>query len=300
MANLPSLRQIEAFVAVAETGSFTRAAERRHMPQSALSTLVRDLEGALGLRLFDRTTRRVELTEGGREFLSAARGTLASLDAACRSARDHAARRRGRIVVAAPPLIAAAILPAAMAAFRETHPDVSLGLLDLRTDEIVEAVREGRAQCGIGTFAESEEGVDQTRLAEDEIAAFGRDLPDAATVPWSDLAARPLVTLTWESGIRALVESGLAAGAPGTTPAFEVAQITTALALADAGLGIAVLPTYAAALAGGLPARRLAAPVVARRISLILRRERSRPPALLDLIGVLKTRVAEFGRSLPA
>lgn len=77
-----TIRQIEAFLKVAEFGSFTRAAERLHVAQPALSQHVRDLEGELGIRLFDRTTRRVELTEGGREFRNTAAKIVEDLERA--------------------------------------------------------------------------------------------------------------------------------------------------------------------------------------------------------------------------
>ena len=93
-----TLRQIQAFLAVAELGTFTKAAERLHMAQPALSQLVRDLEQALGIRLFDRTTRRVELTEGGREFQGASAKIVHDLDLAIQNANDLAERRRGRII----------------------------------------------------------------------------------------------------------------------------------------------------------------------------------------------------------
>ena len=106
-----TLRQIQAFLAVTEQGTFTKAAERLNMAQPALSQLVRDLERELGIRVLDRTTRRVELTEGGREFHGAALKIVQDLDTAVLNATGLAERRRGRIVVAVPPLLAAVIMP---------------------------------------------------------------------------------------------------------------------------------------------------------------------------------------------
>ena len=123
-----TLRQIQAFLAVAELGTFTKAAERLHMAQPALSQLVRELEHELGIRLFDRTTRRVELTEGGREFQGASAKIVHDLELAIQNANDLAERRRGRITVAAPPLLAAAILPEAIAEMRERYPGIRIAL----------------------------------------------------------------------------------------------------------------------------------------------------------------------------
>ena len=121
-----TLKQVTAFLAVADAGSFTSAAERLKIAQPALSQAVRELEAELGLRLFDRTTRRVELTVAGREFREATARVVGDLDFAIRNARDLASRRRGRIVVAAPPLLAANVLPSAIRDFARDYPDLSL------------------------------------------------------------------------------------------------------------------------------------------------------------------------------
>ena len=92
------------------------------MAQPALSLSIRELERELNLRLFDRTTRRVELTGAGQEFLQSADKLLADLDLAVRNARDLSERKRGRIVVAAPPLLAAMIVPAAIAEYNAPFP----------------------------------------------------------------------------------------------------------------------------------------------------------------------------------
>jgi len=106
-----TIRQIQSFLNVADLGSFTRAAEKMHTMQPALSQQVRDLESELGIRLFDRTTRRVELTEGGAEFRNIAAKIIEDLEAAARNAHELAERKRGRVIIAAPPLLAAAIVP---------------------------------------------------------------------------------------------------------------------------------------------------------------------------------------------
>ena len=125
-----TIKQLQAFLAVAELGNFTRAAERLRVAQPALSQHVRELETELALRLFDRTTRRVELTAGGREFRSAATKILAELEHAVRNAHDLAEHKRGRITIAAPPLLAAVILPRAIAEFHARNSGVQIVLVE--------------------------------------------------------------------------------------------------------------------------------------------------------------------------
>lgn len=296
-----TLRQIHAFLAVAELGSFTKAAERLHMAQPALSQLVRDLEQALGIRLFDRTTRRVELTEGGREFEGASAKIVHDLDLAVQNANDLAERRRGRITVAAPPLLAAAILPEAIAEMRERFPGVRIAVIDGRTDTIVEAVRTSRADCGLGTFSTVEDGIERIPMARDSLMLFCSPASRfaGAAVAWRELQGEPLITLTRDSGIRLLVEVAYETVGMPLQPAYEVSQITTALALVEARLGVAVLPTYALAAA---PHRRIVSqplsnPVIARDIVMIRPSGRSVSPALSTFETILRRNVRRLAPS---
>jgi DNA-binding transcriptional LysR family regulator len=288
-----TLRQVQAFLTIAELGSFTRAAERLHVAQPALSQNVRDLEQELGLRLFDRTTRRVELTAGGLEFRDAAAKIVEDFDLAIANARDLAARRRGRLTVAAPPLLAAAILPDVIAEFAVTHPAIRVALVDARTDQIIERVRTGQADCGIGTFPPGDEGVDRVALARDQLMVFCDPrciFAGRAEVTWADLADHPLIALTRDSGLRLLAEVGYESAGIAMRPAYEVAQITTAVALVEAGLGLSVLPTYARAAARNrnVVTRPLVVPAIAREIVMISQRGRSPVPALAPFAALLR------------
>lgn len=287
-----SLKQISAFLAVAENGSFTRAAEQIGMAQPALSQMVRDLEATLGLRLFDRTTRRVELTDGGREFRDAVGKVVDDLDFAVRSVRDLAGRRRGRISVAAPPLLATILLPTIIREFNTTHPYIQIVVLDVAPRNLAEYVRTGQADCGIGTFAPGEPNIERIHLARDSLAAFfPADTPRLPpTMRWEDLGDRPLITLTPESGIRRLVELGFETARMPFSPAFEVTHVVTALSLVEAGLGYSVLPTYAIVepRARSLVASTLVDPGISREIVLIHGSGRSLSPAVQAFIPVLQ------------
>jgi len=279
-----TIRQIQSFLQVAALGSFTRAAEKMRTMQPALSQQVRDLEAELGIRLFDRTTRRVELTEGGAEFRNVAAKIIEDLELAARNANDLAERKRGRVVVAAPPLLAAAVVPRAIAEFRKKHPGLEVRLIDVRTDQIVEHVRSGQVDCGLGTFHAGEEGITQTVLARDSLMVFcalSHPLASRQAIGWRELDGMPLIALTRDSGIRLLVEVGYEAAQIKLVPTYEVAQITTALAMVEAELGVAVLPTYAwtAARTSNISAGTLE-PRITRDIAMITRAGRSIAPAV--------------------
>ena len=295
-----TIRQIEAFLKVAECGSFTRAAERLHVAQPALSQHVRDLENELGIRLFDRTTRRVELTEGGREFRNTAAKIVEDLELAARHAHELATRKRGKVTIAAPPLLAGAILPWAIADFRTEYPGIQVVVVEARADEIVEQVRSGIVDCGFGTFRAGEDGIVSTPVTSDSLALFcplSHPLAKKKRMSWSELDNQPLVTLTRDSGIRLLVELGCETARIGMAITHEVSNVTTALAMVDAGLGIAVLPTYArvAARQHAITAVPMVNPTITRDVVLITPAGRSVSPALSSFARVLTKRtVATF------
>jgi DNA-binding transcriptional LysR family regulator len=288
-----TIRQIQSFLHVADLGSFTRAAEKMHTMQPALSQQVRDLEGELGIRLFDRTTRRVELTEAGAEFRVIAAKIIEDLESAVRNAHDLAERKRGRVVVAAPPLLAAAVVPRAIADFRQKHPGLEVRLIDARTDQIVEYVRSGQVDCGLGTFPSGEVGINSTLLARDSLMVFcatNHPFSRRRVVNWRALDGFPLITLTRDSGIRILVEVGYETAQIRLAPTYEVAQITTVLAMVEVGLGIAVLPAYAWAGARGMKIAAAALePAIVRDIVMITRTGRATPPAVSAFARYLGT-----------
>jgi len=296
-----TIRQIQTFLQVAKFGSFTRAAERMHTMQPALSQQVRDLEAELGIRLFDRTTRRVELTAGGMEFRPIAAKIIEDLELATRHAHDLAERRRGRVALAAAPLLAGTVVPRAIAEFRKKFPGLEVKLIEARADQILELVRSGQADCGLGTFHPGETGISSTRLARDNLMVFfsaSHPFAEGSSVAWRDLDGLPLIALTRQSNIRLLIEIGYENAKMRLAPAYEVVQITTALAMVEAGLGVAVLPTYA--MAGARAINVSAAtlePRIAREVSLITSVDRSITPAMSTFARFF---VREVGLRLPA
>src|SRR5574341_1000429 len=150
-----STRQLRAFVALAEARNFTRAAARCHLSQPAFSALIRSLESALGARLFDRTTRTVELTAEGSLFLDGAMRLLHDVQATVADLGDHVARRRGRVSLAALPALAAGWLPQVLAQFHARHPHIELDVADALSEECVERVRAGRADFALAAVRAS-------------------------------------------------------------------------------------------------------------------------------------------------
>jgi len=193
------LRQLQAFLAVAELGSFTRAAEQMHLSQSAVSVLVGELETCLRLKLLDRTTRRVEATTAGRQFAAQTAKVVSDLDHAVRYAHGVSQRLHGRLTVFAPPLLAATLLPPIIAAHQDLYPGIAISLVDGSTEKLVSQVRAGEVDFGIGTVPTDAEGLTFQNLAADRLTLFcpkGHELARRRQVSWRAMEGHSLIALT--------------------------------------------------------------------------------------------------------
>ena len=292
-----TLRQIRCFHVVAELGSFTRAAQRLRMTQPGLSLIVRELERALNVRLFDRTTRQVELTDAGREFRNATERVIGDLDHSIRNARELNDRKRGKLTVAAPPLLAASLLPVVLADYKRAYPGIDVGLLDVQTDEVIAKVKSGEADCAIGTFADDEEGIQRELLLTDHLMLWCSTrsvLAKKRKITWADLRSWPMIMLTRSSNIRAIVEGACQKAGNSTRPHYEVSNVMTALMLAEVDLGVCPLPSYVRNFARRrkVVARPLVEPLVRREVSFIRSSSRVLSPAADGLLPILQRHLA--------
>ncbi|MFD3943737.1 LysR family transcriptional regulator [Streptomyces sp. NPDC058579] len=244
------LQQMRYVVAVAETNSFTRAAERCLVVQSALSHQIARLERELGARLFDRTSRRVRLTPAGAAFLPAARQCLEAAERASAEVAAAVGEVRGRLAVGLIPTVAAVDVPGALRTFRGRYPRVRIGLRVGASEELAEQVREGAldvAFLGLPTAADPPRGVASHVLAHDRLVAVvapDHPLAGEAAVDLRRLSSEVFVDLP--AGTAGRVQSDLAFAAAGLTRdvAFEVTTADLFMArLVGQGLAIALLPS---------------------------------------------------------
>ncbi len=266
------LRHLRYFVAVAEEGHVTRAAERLGMQQPPLSQQIKALEQALGVPLLHRLPRGVQPTESGLVLLAEARAILAQLDRALETVRRTGRGELGRVAVgftssaAFHPFVSAAIR-----GFREAAPQVELAMEEASTGELVEALRLGRLDAA---FIRSPVGdaaglVVEPLLDEPMVAVVPAGHPLAARtgpIPLPALAEEPFVLYRRPSG-PGLYDSIIAAcRAAGFSPriAQEAPRLVSTLSLVEAGLGVSIVPASMARLdTGGVATLRLAAPLVA-------------------------------------
>ena len=241
-----STRHLEAFVTLAETHSFTRAAKACHLSQPAFSVLIKALEDELRVRLFERSTRRVELTQEGALFLESTRRVLRDLRFSVNEMHDYAERRKGKVAIAALPSLAAGWLPQMLAEFRRLHPGVEIMLYDRLHATAIELLRRGGVDFAL-TSHDGEEGdlvMDHLFLDRFHFVCR-RDHPLAArkSIRLRELNGQPLIHFSLGSSIRSRIEHVL--GPVSATLGFEVQYLSTVAGLVRSGLGVSIVPTMA-------------------------------------------------------
>ncbi|SEB23499.1 LysR family transcriptional regulator [Variovorax sp. YR216] len=279
-----TLRQLRAFVEVVRSGGFTAASHKLHLTQSATSLLIRELEAQLGLQLVDRTTRQIAVTEAGSELLRSAERILGDVEQVVANAQDLVSRRRGRVTIAATPFLSATYLPHVIASFQESYPGITVHLADLPTDQILRMVQSGDADFGLGLFPQLDADLQRVPMLKHRMGVMVPSTWPLARrrrdVTWADLVQLPMIAMTHHSGYRALVDPYLHETGVALTPRFEVGHIGTAVGLAEAGLGVTVVPAYVGQLmrSSRVRFRVLHKPVVHRQIELAIRAARSLSP----------------------
>ena len=194
-----TLRQLRTFIEVARRESFTGAAKQLHLSQSAVSAQIRDLERQMGFTLLDRTTRRVVLSASGEHLLGLWERVLHDVDSALSEAKGLLSKSRGRVIVAASPLASITILPAMIREFARSFPGVHVDLRDMLTDQILQSVRGGTADIGIGTFEKSRTELELSTLYEDFLGVVmpgNSPLAERRSLCWRDLKGQPLISLS--------------------------------------------------------------------------------------------------------
>lgn len=294
-----TLRQLRAFTAVADTGSFTAAAATLHLTQSALSVLIREMEADLGVRLFDRHTRRVVLSEAGREFQPAVQRMLADLATAVSGLTDLRDKRRGVLRLAAPQFMACTWMPPVIAAFRARYPAIEVRLSDTPPEHLLDGIASGAVELAIGQDIEVDDTFERRALFKDRhwlVCPAGHPFATRRQVAWNDLHGETFIAPTRDFLRRVLPELDPdgrdALAGPGTQ---SVSYITTALGMAEAGLGVTVCPSYAARTvqAQGLAMVPLVKPAFHRTICVYGMSRRAPSPAAQSFIDVLHDHLAQ-------
>lgn len=242
------LRQMEVVVAVADAGTFTAAARRLHVVQSAVSGTVKTLERELGTPLFDRTTHRVALTPAGEAFVPAARAALRAAELAQEAVGAVRGQLRGRVTIGIMQGVWAG-LHHALAALRGEHPGVVLQLRQAPVADIRQALRDGTVDLAVVALDRQQQRGLTTRLLSQEemvmLAAPTRIVSGTRPgggVELDELARLPLVDFSPGWAIRHAVDRSFRAAGVDRATTFEVNDIVAAAELVRNDLGVCIMP----------------------------------------------------------
>jgi len=272
-----TIKQLSAFVAVAQSQSFAEACERIHLSQPALSIAIKNLEDSLGGPLFMRSTRAVSLTPEGERLLPMAKRLLADWDQALGDIGDLFALAKGRLSIAAMPSFAEARLPEVLADFRKRHPNINITLNDVLNESVVEMTRAGRVELGICFRPALNEDLEFIELFNDEMVALlprAHKLSRLRRISWPQLQSYPFLALAPPSNVRAHIDAQLAEHSLVLNVDVEVNQLATIKRLVALGVGVSAVPRLCVTgpLDDRLVYRPLVEPAIARSIGLIVRR----------------------------
>jgi LysR family carnitine catabolism transcriptional activator len=296
-----TLRQIEGFLAAAEELSFSKAARRLNVTQSAFSQSVRETEVALGVRLFDRTTRRVVLTASGAALLQKMRAGVAAIEEACEDARAINRLERRHLALATLPSQAARYVTGALGDLRRAHPGITLTVYEAHNPELMGMVRDERVELAVCARAPCSDELQFEPLYEEEIVAVvpgDHPLAGKSRQAWTRLAGTPLILMVQQSSTRGVIEQALRDNGIDERPAFEVTALATAIAIVRAGLGIAIQPLGALMEPDlqGLGVCRMIDPVATRQIGFYRRADCLPSEAALRVSELIRGRVRMLRR----
>lgn len=243
MSNNLRYRQIKAFCLAMETGSFHRAAQELHVTPPSFTLLIKNLEEGLGMRLFDRTTRRCDPTPGAMAFYQSVARALEDMEEAYRHARDEGTGTRGRLTIATVPSLASGFLTQMLALFLRQYPNIRIFMSEHRSNDVVTAVRQNQVEIGFGRLMLDQDDLTFVPLCHDRLmvaAPLGHPVLATSRLRWRDLGEHSLILVGGGA-----TEQQVRGALPGASYSIEVTHIATAVAMVRRGLGVAVTPTSA-------------------------------------------------------
>lgn len=291
------LHHLRYFEAVARHGHVTRAARELHIAQPSLSKQIQVLEAELGVALFNRVGRRIELTDAGQLLLPYARRVMRDVAEARAALQQLSDLTSGRVSLGASPTVGTNLLPRALADFNQRYSGIELELHEAGVGRLVALVDEGTvdlAVVSLAMVADVEKIACTELLTEDLVLAMAEDHPLAGVsrLKAADLSGTGFILFPQGYELRDRTLQLCRAG--GFTPqiVLDGAEMDTVLRFAAAGLGVALVPRLALSGAVGLVGVSVSDVPMSRTLGLIVHRERSLSPAALALQSFLLERLA--------
>lgn len=288
---IQDLRHIRAFLTLARAGSFTRAAAELHMSQPTLTVQIQQLENAVGVKLFDRNKRHVALTQAGRDLLVPLERILIDVEAIATSTGELREHRRGLVTVAALPSVAAGLLPRAIKQLSESYPGITVRVFDGVASTVAAMVRGGQADFGISSQTTGDRELTIQTLLMDRLCAVvspSHPLARKRSMTLHELAKHPLILMVKDSSNRKIVDLAFDREGLVANVAYETTYGTSVAGLAQAGLGVGILPESMAG-PGRLHQLHIRGGALTRRIGIIMRANRSLSPTADKLKQTLES-----------
>lgn len=282
-----TLRQLKAFAMVAQYRSFTKAAEELHLTQSSLSGLIKEMEKNLDLRLFDRTTRQLHLSEAGERLLPYALRILSEIRLLDNEIHDLKDYRQGKVRLAASQQLAASAMPELINRFRQAYPNIQVSLIDCSVEEVISRVQMLEADLGIGPERILTSDVVANELFSSEFCLVVRPehrLANRKMVQWQELTDEDFIILQGPFTAKLLTELPTLVSNRLFRADYEVNFLSTALGMTQMGLGVTLVMPYARTWVDqhGLLMIPLKDPVISRKFLLYTHKRRS-PTAAVNV-----------------
>lgn len=291
-----SLDQLQAFIDVADLGSFTRAAERAGLTQPAISLQVKQLERHLGVKLIERVGKRAVPTSAGEEFIVHARQIGAAVGAAVDSMAPHAAGVVGRVRIGTSGTVSIYLLPPILQDLRKRFPTLEVVVHTDNAADILRQVAENAIDVGLVTLPVSGRVFDVTPLFDDAFVAIAPaadpGIPDTVTADY--LAERPFMHHHPGSQTHRIIDDWFIRGGYTPKPSMELPNTEVIKEMVSAGLGCAIIPRVAFRVAHGQSplAIRPLSPRLSRKFGLVLRRDKLLHRGLRETINAFEAAAA--------
>lgn len=279
---------LQAFLAVADFGSFGKAAEHLGITQTALSHRLRKFEDAIGATLVARTTRRVSLTPAGTALLPRARHLFSDARQIFADLAAEAKTRARTLAIGCLPTLTVNLLPRVVPQFLQANPGTSLRIFDNSAGEIAERVEKGDAAFGITVLGTDRWNLDTHILASERFVLLvraGHPLGQQPAVRWSELTGEPLIRISPQTGNRMIIDDALGPRADSLHWVSEVQHVASAVSLVAAGAGHAVVPNAATSWPRGVVAVALTHPAISRTLVSVTRKGVPLTPLAADLLA---------------
>ncbi len=300
-----SLRHVRAFVAVGEQGSFTGAADRLAISQPALTSTINQMEDLLGVKLFIRTTRRVELTEIGNDFLPVAQGIVGNYDRAITAVHEAGKRRSGQVKIAVLPSLAITILPRAIELFAQEQSRIKVQVRDDNAKGVHRQVRLNESDFGLANEWEVDSHLEFTPIFQDRVGLVCHRDNELARLnsgaDWQKLENHNFVGMSGDTGVHAMLHATPNLPNCVVTPEYEVLTMVALASLIRANLAVSALPALAVPRIVDPPLEfiELTKPAVWRQICIVTNRNR-RLSSSAELLRIFLQRILSQPQDLLA